>query len=440
MFSAKVSVSLQPKSRDTTVFMHTIYNQIAYLIDFIFQIFSLFFRHPRMKFLRFVKGQQGLLNHIIANERATGDERPTLWVHASSLGEYNVAKPIVRRLHESGRWRIVLTVFSPSGLDYLKRYRQHVDAVYALPLDKPRNVRRFLDTVKPQRAVFIISEYWVNYLYELGKREIPTYLVSANITERAPFMHWYGGLWRRQLKTYTHFFVLNEASQKRLQRIGFTNVTVTGDPLFDNARKVARSPYENPIIEHFVNGGKVFIAGSIHDKQDLEMVATVANRHQDTRFILVPHEISPENILRIKKRLLCQAHRYSHCTPETDFSKTQVLIIDFMGALASIYRYARWAYVGGGFTPYLHSIIEATAYGLPVAYGPRIERKPTAQELAELGVGRIVENAEQLDDWFAELKDNEKRLEKISQTARDYMKRHEGATESIVATISTHEG
>ena len=111
-----------------------------------------------------------------------------------------------------------------------------------------------------------------------------------------------------------------------------------------------------------------------------------------------------------------------------------------MGALASIYRYARWAYVGGGFTPYLHSIIEATAYGLPVAYGPRIERKPTAQDLADLGVGRIVENAEQLDDWFSELKNNKKRLEKISQTAKQYMKRHEGATEAIVATISAHEG
>lgn len=420
--------------------MHSIYNFVAYLIDLIFQLIGLFVRNPKAKFLRFVKGQQGLIKHIVAGERATGDERPTMWVHASSLGEYNVAKPIVRQLHDSGHWRIVLTVFSPSGLDYLKRYRHNVDAVYALPLDKPWNVRRFLDAVRPERAVFIISEYWVNYLHELGKRDIPTYLISANITERAPFMHWYGWLWRSKLKTYSHFFVLNEMSQKRLEKLGFTNVTVTGDPLFDNARKVARTPYENPVIERFVDGRDVFIAGSIHDKQDLDMVATVANRHQDTRFIFVPHEISPESILRIKKRLLCQAHRYSHCTAETDFSKTQVLIIDFMGALASIYRYARWAYVGGGFTPYLHSIIEATAYGLPVAYGPRIERKPTAQDLAELGVGRIVENAEQLDDWFAELKHNQKRLDTISRTAKDYMHRHEGATEAIVATISAHEG
>jgi len=420
--------------------MHVIYNFIAYLIDVIFELIGVFLRRPRVKFLRFIKGQQGLMKDIIAGERATGDERPTMWVHASSLGEYNVAKPIVRKLHESGQWRIVLTVFSPSGLDYLKRYRQHVDAVYPLPLDKPRNVRRFLDAVQPQRAVFIISEYWVNYLHELGRRKIPTYLISANITERAPFMHWYGGLWRRQLKTYSHFFVLNETSRKRLERLGFKNVTVTGDPLFDNARKVARTPYENTVIEHFVDGRNVFIAGSIHDRQDLEMVTTLANRHQDTRFILVPHEISLENIMRIKRRILRKARRYSECDANTDFSNTQVLIIDFLGALASIYRFARWAYVGGGFTPYLHSIIEATAYGLPVAYGPRIERKPTAQDLAELGVGRIVENPDQLDDWFSELKDNEKRLTKINRMAKDYMERHEGATEAIVATISAHEG
>ena len=436
LFSAELLLPLHPK---TTKHMHFLYNQSAYFINFVFHIIALLVPHPRRKFLRFVRGQRGLMKSIAANERAKADDRPTLWVHASSLGEYNVAKPIVRWLHESGQWRIVLTVFSPSGMDYLKRYRQNVDAVYPLPLDTPHKVRRFLDVVAPEQAVFIISEYWVNYLHELGKRQIPTYLISANITERAPFMHWYGGLWRRQMQTYTHFFVLNEASEKRLKSLGFNNVTVTGDPLFDNARKVARTPYENDVIERFVDGQNVFIAGSIHDKKDLAMVTTLANRHQDTRFIFVPHEISRESILRIKKRLLCQALCYSHCTADTDFSKTQVLIIDFMGALASIYRFARWAYVGGGFTPYLHSIIEATAYGLPVAYGPCVERKPTAQELAELGVGRIVENAEELDEWFSDLKHNEKRIAKINKTAITYMERHEGATDTIIRTISAHE-
>lgn len=419
--------------------MHFLYNCSAYLLDFIFGFIAFNIRHPRSKFLRFIRNQRGLLKNITANERTKADDRPTLWIHASSLGEYNVAKPIVRQLHASGRWRIVLTVFSPSGLDYLKRYRQHVDAVYPMPLDTPRNVRRFLDVIAPEQTIFIISEYWVNFLDELGKRQIPTYLVSANITERAPFMHWYGFLWRHKLQTYTHFFVLSDSSKRRLASLGFDNVTVSGDPLFDNARKVARTPYKNDIIEHFVNGQNVFIAGSIHDHKDLELVTTLANRHQDTRFIMVPHEISDENIMRIKRRVLCKAHRYSHCTPETDFSQTQVLIIDFMGALASIYRYARWAYVGGGFTPYLHSIIEATAYGLPVAYGPRIERKPTAQELAELGVGRIIETAEELDDWFAALKHNEKRLSKIKDTAEEYMTRHEGATAAIVDSISNYK-
>lgn len=436
LFSDELLLPLHPK---TSKLMHFLYNQVAYFLEFLFRCITLFTHRPRKKFLKFVNNQRGLLKSITASERTKADDRPTLWVHASSLGEYNVAKPIVRQLHESGRWRVVLTVFSPSGLDYLKRYRQHAEAVYPMPLDTASNVRRFLDAVRPEKAVFIISEYWVNYLLELGKRQIPTYLISANITEHAPFMHWYGGLWRRALKSYTHFFVLNEASKKRLQQIGFDNVTVTGDPLFDNARKVAHTPYENAVIARFVDGRDVFIAGSIHDKKDLELVSTLANRHQDTRFIFVPHEISPENILRIKKRLLCHAERYSDCSADTDFSKTQVLIIDFMGALASIYRYARWAYVGGGFTPYLHSIIEATAYGLPVAYGPCVERKPTAQELAELGVGRIVETADELDEWFSGLKHDHNRLAKISTTAITYMQRHEGATEAIIQTISDYE-
>ena len=115
--------------------MHFLYNQVAYLLEFLFRCITLFTHRPRKKFLKFVNNQRGLLKSITASERTKADDRPTLWVHASSLGEYNVAKPIVRQLHESGRWRVVLTVFSPSGLDYLKRYRQHAEAVYPMPLE-----------------------------------------------------------------------------------------------------------------------------------------------------------------------------------------------------------------------------------------------------------------------------------------------------------------
>lgn len=136
----------------------------------------------------------------------------------------------------------------------------------------------------------------------------------------------------------------------------------------------------------------------------MELISTLANNHRDTHFIIVPHEISEEVLNEIKFNLDGYALCYSECNESTDFSDTQALIIDYLGDLAYLYRYGKWAYVGGGFTPYLHSIIEATVYGLPVAFGPLIHRKVTPNELIELNIGSVIRSSRELEGWFATLK------------------------------------
>ena len=111
--------------------------------------------------------------------------------------------------------------------------------------------------------------------------------------------------------------------------------------------------------------------------------------------------------------------------------------MDFVGALAYMYRYATWAYVGGGFTPLLHSLIEATVYGIPVSFGPQIHRKVTPRQMIDLGIGQIVRNADDLDRWFTSLKDNTPRLEEIREISKKYVHSNIGATEEIVKAIET---
>lgn len=392
---------------------------------------------PESKLKKFAKGQQGLVK-LIQNEMAChkDSEVPVIWLHASSLGEYGVARPIIKRLRQQGKYRIVVTFFSPTGYEALNIHHPEIDHIFYLPLDTARNARTFIETVHPQKAIFIISEYWVNYLNELKARNIPTFLISAVISRNAPFFKWYGRLFRPSLQAFTHFLVLNRQSGENLQSLGYKNFSVTGDPLFDNAIAVASTPYQNPIVEKFACGKEVFIAGSVSDRKDMQLVCHLANRHRDVRFIIVPHEISEEILNDIKFNLEGYALCYSECDDNTDFSDTQTLIIDYLGALAFLYRYGKWAYVGGGFTPYLHSIIEATVYGLPVAFGPMIQRKVTPNELIELGIGRVVRSEKELDNWFESLKDAPRRLEQIKNTAQDYSRANSGATSNIIQILA----
>ena len=416
--------------------MNTLYNIILTIGEVFLKLTDSlsFMLSPNSKLRKSAEGQQHLLQKI-AKDFPIDKKENIIWVHAASLGEYGVARPIIKKLRQEHGYSIVLTFFSSTGYETLHRYHPEVDYVYYLPLDTRRNVVSFLDTIRPQKAVFIISEYWMNYLHELKARGIPTYLVSAIINQHSPFFRWYGSIFSRSLNAYTHFMVLNETSRNNLMKLGHNNLTVTGDPLFDNAIAVASTSWQNPIIEEFAKQGDLFIAGSISDRKDTDLICSLANKHKNVHFIIVPHEICEESLNAIKFSLDGHALCYSECDGNTDFSNTQVLIIDFLGALAYLYRYGRWAYVGGGFTPYLHSIIEATVYGLPVAFGPQIQRKVTPNELIRLGIGSIVRSPRDLNQWFTALKGNKPALENIRETAKEYTRQNSGATSHIVRLL-----
>lgn len=390
------------------------------------------------KLHRFAVGHRHALATIEAARKAHPDIS-VCWVHAASLGEYNVVRPLIERLKQRTGCVIVMTFFSPTGVEALtgrETLPPFIDAVFYLPLDTRSNVRRFLDVVRPEKAIFAVSEYWVNYLLELKRRGIPAFLISGVVSERSALLKWYGRLFYADaLKAYRAMMVLDEDSQHRLQELGVENAVVVSDPLFDAAVSVAKMPYSDETIERFCNGDRVFVAGSIHDDNDLKLVCTLANRYRNVKFIFVPHEVTRERLRQIADGLKGAAMTYSDYRTATSPSDIQVLIIDFVGALARIYRYGTWAYVGGGFTPYLHSVIEATAYGLPVAFGPKIHRKPMLRKMIALGIGQSVKTADELDDWFIPLRKNTELLANIRQKAIAFMQQNSGVAEKVVSII-----
>lgn len=388
------------------------------------------------KFIRFARGQKRAIAEAGEALSHLDRRRPTVWIHAASLGEFGIARPIIRLLKKDCDCNIVVTFFSPTGYEALSTKNcEDVDCVLYLPFDTSENVRQFIDMLKPDCAVFMVSEYWHSYLYQLHKRGIPAYLVSSVIRPDSPFFKWYGNLYRKSISYFKEIFVLNEESREQLGKLGIKNVTVNGDPLFDNVILVANTSWKDKIIENFTHGHKVFIAGSVHDDEDLKMVTELANRHPDTRFIIVPHEIKAATLRHIEEGVKGKLQFYTKCDKKTDFSDTQILVIDFVGALAYIYRYATCAYVGGGFTKLLHSVIEPAVYGLPVAFGPNVKRKVVTRQMIKLGIGTVTSNADELDNWFRSLKNDQQQLREIADRSAVYVSKNAGATRRVVNRI-----
>ena len=176
------------------------------------------------------------------------------------------------------------------------------------------------------------------------------------------------------------------------------------------------------------------MAGSTWEP-DEELLIRLINDNPDVKFVVAPHEMDESRIARLMAETKGGALRYTQCTPRTTYGSRQLLILDTVGILASVYGYATWSYIGGGFGVGIHNTLEAATFGLPVAFGPNYEKFKEARDLGTLGAARSVTDYEQLRTWFVPLRDNEEFLQKTSRIAKDYTTRHQGATGIIVKTI-----
>lgn len=421
------------------MFMNTVYKIVMGLARCLFSCFSVPKDLKRAsKFRKFVRGQQCVLDEIKA-EFHPDAAQPIIWFHASSLGEYGIARPIIRALREQKHYRIVLTFFSSTGYEALKGHSSDVDYVFYLPWDSSDNVTFFLDYVRPERAVFMVSEFWLNYLYALKARAIPTFLVSSVVNRQSTLFKWYAYPFRKALSCFTHISVLNQDSLHCLQQLGYQRAVKTDDPLFDNVLVVAQETWSDPILERFKGDSNLFIAGSIHDDDDVKLVTSLIKQHPDIRFVIVPHEISDKHIDSLCVAIDAKLCRYSAADCKSDLLSYQCMVVDKLGILAKLYRYGTWAYIGGGFTPYLHNLTEATVYGLPVAFGPVIHRKAIAQEIVEKGIGVIVKDEKDILQWFDCLKNDTELLHKIQKKARSYTQNKAGGTQLVLSMILQNE-
>ena len=366
------------------------------------------------------------------------DSRKCVWIHASSMGEFEQARPVIELIHSSfPDCRIVVTFFSPSGYEIRKNY-DLADAVLYMPLDTPRNARRFLDMVKPQVALFVKYDFWFNTLAELKRRNVPTFIFSTIFRPSQYFFKWYGRWFRRQLGAFTHFFVQNEESKALLQGVGYENVTITGDTRFDRVAKIAANAKENAIVERFANGKPVVMAGSSWPVDEKILQQFITTTPHDVKLIVAPHEIDESHVNQIKRLFGNDAVCYTEINPTDDLANYKILIVNTMGMLSSLYRYSHIAYIGGGFGKGIHNILEAVVYGTPVCFGPNHSKFQEAKDIIALGGGAIVFSADGfsyiVNNW---LSDN-KLCQQASDICRQYTQANIGSSERIYETVRNY--
>lgn len=352
-----------------------------------------------------------------------------IWFHAASLGEFEQGRPIMDAMkHLHPEYKIILTFFSPSGYEVRKNYIG-ADLVCYLPLDTPSNVKRFMNLVKPKKAIFIKYEFWPNFLNYCKKHKVPTYVVSANFRPDQLFFKWYGSKYASVLKSFENIFVQDNQSKKLLKRIGIENVTVAGDTRFDRVIEIAESKKDLPLVEAFKNGQKLIVVGSSWSK-DEDLLAQYFLENPDVKLLLAPHEIHASHLDEIESKFNFAVVRYSKASIE-NLKNANCLLIDNFGLLSSLYQYADIAYIGGGFGVGIHNVLEAAVYGVPVVFGPNYEKFREARELVTLGAGFSVQEYWQLQSTFDWLLTDQS----AGNKARAYVYENKGATDLILKSI-----
>ena len=368
-----------------------------------------------------------------------------IWVHCASLGEFEQARPVIEKIKaEKPSSFIVLTFFSPSGYEIRKNY-QYADAVLYLPLDTAKNAADFIDLVKPDQALFVKYEFWHHYITELKYRGIKTVLFSAIFRKEQIFFKWYGGFFKNILRCFDKIFVQNKESQQLLTGISVES-EISYDTRFDRVYQIAQSAKTFPDIVTFKGENKILIAGSTW-KKDEQLIEHVINSLllKNYKYIIAPHNLEEAELKRLQTSLELNSNKTqpAKCIRLSQLNAANaesynVILVDTMGDLSSLYQFGEIAYVGGGFNASVHNVLEPAVYGMPVIFGPNYKKSAEAKELRQISAAFPVSDAVQLQTIVTGFQNNPSLLKNASANAKQYVQTRLGGVNDIYKYIGRY--
>ncbi len=407
--------------------MKLLYTIAIFFYSTLASLFSLFNKKAKLRMQGLKATQKELAKMSLI--KAT-----RIWVHCASLGEFEQGRPIIEQLKKKyPEKKIVLTFFSPSGYE-VRRNTQLADYVLYLPYDFKKTAEKFISDIDPEMAIFIKYEFWHWFIQHLKEKKIPTYLASAIFREDQVFFKPYGAFFRKILSNFTGIFVQNEKSLALLESININNGKVAGDTRFDRVLEISKNKKEILKINEFKNNKKLFIAGSTWPPDEAIIVKFININQLDLKFIIAPHEIHKAGIDRLKQSITKKVILFSESNLQ-NISNFDVLIIDSIGFLSSLYAYAEVGYIGGGFGVGIHNTLEAATFGLPIIFGARYDKFQEAKDLIDCKAASSINNYLEFEEKVTDLFLNDKARVKAGKMAKNYILKNAGATESVLQNM-----
>lgn len=407
--------------------MELFYNFSISLYGLTIRIAALF----NAKANKWVKGRVNLLTSIPHNENG---EQIISWFHCASLGEFEQGRPLIEKIKkEFPNEKILLTFYSPSGYEIRKNY-ELADWVTYLPLDLKSKMRPFIHQINPKRVFIIKYELWFNMLSLLAEKKTPTYLISGKFRAEQVFFKPLGTWFLTRLqRAFTHFFVQDEASQKILHKNNITQTTIAGDTRIDRVLSLAKNPQKFNHLEKLLQDKMVIVAGSTWQKEN-DFLFQIKNKlPNNTVLIIAPHEVKDKNIETLQKRFP-DAVLWSNI--EETNACPQVIIINYIGILSSLYQYANLAVIGGGFNAGIHNILEPASFGLPVLFGAKHQKFDEAAAMIKEGTGFTFKEYQEFENQLLNLLASKEKQTAIKLKQAHYLQKQSGATALILSKIT----
>jgi 3-deoxy-D-manno-octulosonic-acid transferase len=416
------------------------YNAVVIpLLILFFRIAALF----NAKIKTGLQERKRLFENLIIDLTGLDRKKKMVWFHSSSMGEFEQAKPIIKKLKSENDINLIVTFFSPSGYKNSLNY-QYADIIAYLPLDTASNARRFVNLVKPSIAVFMRYDIWPNVVWQLKNKKVPTFLVDATMRARSKRKWMFAKSFHKALfGNFTQILTVSQTDLRNFKDFDIkeNKIKAVGDTRFDRVyEKSIEAKNKNLFKDGIFEGKKVFVMGSSWEADEnivLDPVIKAIKYDPNIILILVPHEPTLIRLEKLENYLRGKVNsiRFSLLN---NYDSENVILIDSIGILLTLYYYADAAYVGGSFKQGIHNVLEPAVYGIPVLYGPKIENSQEAQTLIEEGGGMVIRSRREAYRTIRNLFSNDILRAEIGQVSSKYINDNLGATEKITHEIQKY--
>ena len=395
------------------------------------------------KVRRAIAGRRGLFQEM-ERKIATLAPGKRVWIHSSSMGEFEQAKPIIAALKaRSPGARIVVTFYSPSGYENSRKY-QLADAIFYLPFDTRRNARRFLDILRPDVAVMVRYDIWPNHIWELRRRKIPTIIANATMSRqserRLPLVR---SFHRHLYNSINVILTVSKTDAEAFGHFGLTgpHIEPIGDTRYDQVvQRSTQARKQNILPRAVLEGKRIFVAGSSWPEDEamiLPPFAELCRELPDLLMILVPHEPTLRHLEDLEADLR-GGPSHIRFSSMNEYNGEKIIIVDSIGILLTLYSYADVAFIGGSFKQNVHNVLEAAVYGIPVLFGPRYRNSQEALMLVDRGGAFIVTSHEQITRALRNLLTDAMARSTAGTRAARFVEANTGATDRVIAHLAPH--